>query len=100
MPGFDRTGPRGQGPMTGWGIGPCGGGRAYGFGRGGGRGRGGRGRGLGPGPVWGAGQTYAGDEVTVLREQSEQLKERLEEIEERLAALSGNDQASAKKENL
>ena len=23
MPGFDRTGPRGMGPMTGWGMGYC-----------------------------------------------------------------------------
>ena len=36
MPGFDRTGPLGLGPRTGWGLGPCGGGRAWG--------RGGRGR--------------------------------------------------------
>lgn len=32
MPGFDGTGPRGMGPMTGRGMGPCGGG--YGYGRG------------------------------------------------------------------
>ncbi len=40
MPRFDRTGPQGQGPMTGRGMGPCGGGMAYGrgFGRGMGRG--------------------------------------------------------------
>lgn len=36
MPGFDRTGPRGVGPRTGWGRGPCG--RGMGFGRGFGRG--------------------------------------------------------------
>lgn len=48
MPGFDGTGPRGQGPMTGWGAGYCGsrgfrrlgGVPGYGYGRG----RGGRGR--------------------------------------------------------
>ncbi|MBN2566761.1 DUF5320 domain-containing protein [Candidatus Woesearchaeota archaeon] len=34
MPGFDRTGPDRMGPMTGRGMGPCGGGRARGFGRG------------------------------------------------------------------
>lgn len=34
MPKFDGTGPRGEGPMTGRGFGPCGGG----FGRGNGRG--------------------------------------------------------------
>lgn len=37
MPGLDSTGPRGQGPMTGRGMGFCGGG---GRGRGGGYGRG------------------------------------------------------------
>jgi len=31
MPRFDGTGPRGMGPMTGRGMGPCGGG--YGYGR-------------------------------------------------------------------
>ncbi|MBN2102071.1 MAG: DUF5320 domain-containing protein [Candidatus Aenigmarchaeota archaeon] len=36
MPGFDGTGPRGIGPMTGRGMGPCG--RGMGFGRGAGRG--------------------------------------------------------------
>jgi len=36
MPGFDRTGPRGAGPRSGWGRGPCG--RGMGFGRGFGRG--------------------------------------------------------------
>ena len=40
MPGFDRTGPRGAGPRSGWGRGPCGAGMAFGrgwrcFGRGG-----------------------------------------------------------------
>ncbi|NLI95282.1 MAG: DUF5320 domain-containing protein [Synergistaceae bacterium] len=32
MPGFDRTGPRGAGPRTGWGRGPCGAGMAFGRG--------------------------------------------------------------------
>ena len=32
MPGFDRTGPMGQGPTSGRGFGPCG--RGYGFRRG------------------------------------------------------------------
>lgn len=32
MPGFDRTGPFGTGP-NGWGMGPCGGGGAFGRGR-------------------------------------------------------------------
>jgi len=47
MPGQDRTGPSGQGPLTGRGLGPCGaGGRGIGFRRGFGRGFG-RGRGFG-----------------------------------------------------
>lgn len=33
MPGQDKTGPRGQGPMTGIGLGPCGAGMRRGFGR-------------------------------------------------------------------
>ena len=40
MPGYDGTGPLGQGPMTGRGLGPCGRGLVFrrGFGRGYGRG--------------------------------------------------------------
>jgi hypothetical protein len=64
MPGFDRTGPGGQGPRTGWGRGFCAGGAAReagitppapgaglggGFGRGRGFGGGGRGGGFGRG---------------------------------------------------
>ncbi|MBN1946906.1 MAG: DUF5320 domain-containing protein [Bradymonadales bacterium] len=63
MPGGNRMGPLGQGPMTGRGAGYCAGynvpgymnpigGRGVGFGRGGGRG-GGRGRGGGGGGGWG-----------------------------------------------
>ena len=68
MPGYDGSGPRGFGPMTGWGRGPCGSGagrfnRAGGLGFGGGRGGWGRGfrRGGGAGPGWGRGygQGYA-----------------------------------------
>ena len=33
MPGFDKTGPNNQGPMTGRGMGPCGAGMRRGFGR-------------------------------------------------------------------
>lgn len=40
MPNMDKTGPQGQGPMTGRGFGPCGGGMRRGFGQGFGRGRG------------------------------------------------------------
>ncbi len=40
MPRGDGTGPNGTGPMTGWGMGPCGGSTGRGFQ--------GRGRGMGP----------------------------------------------------
>lgn len=45
MPGGDRTGPMGMGPMTGRGMGFCAGNAAPGFTTWGGRGMGGRGRG-------------------------------------------------------
>ena len=49
MPGFDRTGPSGQGPRTGRGLGPCGSGTGFRRGRGMGFARGfGPRRGLGP----------------------------------------------------
>ena len=48
MPGYDGTGPNGQGSLTGRGMGPCGAGAGRGFGRGMGRGRG-FGRGFAPG---------------------------------------------------
>ncbi len=40
MPRLDQTGPMGQGPLTGWGLGRCG--RGFGSGRGAGYGYGGR----------------------------------------------------------
>lgn len=70
MPGYNRTGPRGQGPMTGRGAGYCaseagqppvsqeGQEVVYGMGRGGGGG--GRGRGSGRGMGRGAGRNPAG----------------------------------------
>ncbi|MBN2081631.1 DUF5320 domain-containing protein [bacterium] len=69
MPGFDRTGPRGQGPLTGGGRGPCGGGRyanrgdysGYGLGRGGRPYGGGRGYGYGGGRGMGRGGWVAPD---------------------------------------
>ncbi len=53
MPYFDETGPMGNGPMTGRGLGPCGGGYGRGRGRGRGFGRGfGRAFGFGRGWDW------------------------------------------------
>ena len=54
MPAFNGTGPQGAGPMTGRGLGSCGGGQAYGRGIGRGLGRG-FGRGLGFGRGFGVG---------------------------------------------
>ena len=53
MPCNDRTGPMGDGPKTGRGTGPCGGGKGRGAGQGMGRGAG---RGMGQGMGRGAGR--------------------------------------------
>ncbi|MDY6823405.1 MAG: DUF5320 domain-containing protein [Thermodesulfobacteriota bacterium] len=94
MPGFDRTGPMGEAPMTGGRRGLCapsntgvmpGYGRGLGLGRGfrGGRGPGrgfGRAAGFYP-PVYGAaGQ----DESSLLRSQAESLQQSLDAINRRL----------------
>lgn len=67
MPGFDKTGPEGQGPMTGRGLGRCNPDNKLNeeddirFGRGWGRGRGpGRGRGFGGGFGGGYGRGFGG----------------------------------------
>ena len=100
MPGFNGTGPRGQGPGSGWGRGPCGaglrrgGGRSRGFGPGAGFAGGGFHRGYGswgfgpfsPGPV-AAGSPQ--DEVTALRQEASGLKAELEAVQKRLAELEG-----------
>jgi hypothetical protein len=102
MPGFDGTGPRGQGPGTGWGMGPCGAGRRRGFGRGAqgfrtrwagwGRPRWGwRAFGYGPygaggGPGYGAPQ----DEAQALRDEQAYLQGELEAIQKRLAELESS----------
>ena len=105
MPGFDRRGPAGMGPMTGWGRGRCAqygarrGHEAFGPGFGSG-GRGGRGRGWrhwgGGSPGWGRG-SFRGpfyepsypreDEMSVLKEEAAWLREELNSIEQRLSEL-------------
>ena len=81
MPGGDRTGPMGQGPMTGRGMGPCG--RGLGFGRGA---RGfGRGAGFGRGMGWrSAGFTNLTkeEEKRLLEEEKADIERRLKELEE------------------
>jgi len=108
MPGFDRTGPEGTGPMTGGARGLCnpaganaGSAGAYGRGRGLGYGRGFRGgfgpgrglrRGFGPrgyAPAYAA-QTYpAGgrNELSALKAQAADMKGALDEINHRIAEL-------------
>jgi len=103
MPGFDRTGPLGNGPMSGRGMGNChpmnrgigrGIGRGFGRGFGGGYGRGfGRGRGyggyFGPQPVMG----YAppadmpAQELAALKAEAQMLHAELAQINERIAIL-------------
>ncbi len=93
MPFGDGTGPLGQGPMTGRGLGYCGGygapGRFRGYGRGFGMGRGfGRGMGRGFGFRWfDAPMSYNEktallNRVKFLEEELKYAKDRLKEIEQ------------------
>ena len=120
MPGFDGTGPRGVGPMTGGGRGFCavpgyglmpGYGAGYGWSARGGRGRGlGRGmrRGMGRGmaypyaPFIVAGPPYllhpygtAGfgpeQELDMLKGQADMLKQQMEQISNRINELKKSD---------
>jgi len=108
MPGGDRTGPMGGGPMTGRGAGYCAGndrpgyatpgfgrGMGRGFGRGGGRGRrnGFWATGL-PGWMrfgWGMfGGSAAPSEEDALQNEADALQQHLDAIRQRLDALKGN----------
>ncbi|MBU1000379.1 DUF5320 domain-containing protein [Patescibacteria group bacterium] len=85
MPAFDGTGPRGQGPMTGRGLGSCGGGRGMrmGFGR-----CRGYGRGLGGYFGWGAPQTQTKEEkIQDIKTYRKSLQEEVEDLEKELTAL-------------
>lgn len=97
MPGFNRKGPEGMGPMTGGGRGLCNPANRSFFSRGGSfRSGTGRGRGLGncrwlPGIGRRAGFGYAGavyydknQEESILRNEEAMLKNELEEIKQRL----------------
>jgi hypothetical protein len=109
MPGFDRTGPMGQGPRTGGGFGYCGSGAGAGsFGGlryGGGFGRGrrhwrayGGGFGYGRSPRFWGGGYYPGvyspvsrkEERDYLMDQIAQLKADIEAMEDRLSALDSD----------
>jgi len=104
MPGFDRTGPRGMGPMTGGGRGFCvrpgdvrrpfAGGRTF-FGWGGGRGRRNQyhATGLPRWQRWDVRNVAASaeDEKLALKREADTLRSRLEDLEERLAAMQAED---------
>lgn len=82
MPGFDRTGPNGEGPLTGRGLGPCGRGLA----RGGGVGRG-LGRGLRFRTAMQPQTITEKEEKEILQEELKDLKAEQTEIEKRLKEL-------------
>ena len=86
MPRYNGTGPVGSGPGTGWGLGPCGAGMAYG------RQGAGRGRGLGWRRFWGYYPTAAPtkkEETEILSEEAGVLEEELKATKARLAQLKG-----------
>jgi len=112
MPGYDRTGPWGQGPMTGGGFGFCGGADTPGYGRlrgnrfagrgmNLGRGRGGRGLNLRRRLCWDMGPYDAGSqpgsEAGLLRRDAQHLEASLEQIKKRLSELE-NQEVEKKKE--
>ena len=94
MPFGDGTGPLGQGPMTGRGLGYCGGyaapARVYGFGRGMGRGFG-KGFGRGYGFGW-AGYNVPYDEKTALENRMRFLEEELKYIRDRLKEIGEEEE--------
>lgn len=94
MPGYDKSGPMGQGPMSGRAMGRCGGAEEDNFasGRGYGMARGGRGRRCGRGGRggrggWGYGPNYSPEVANNqdLRAEADFLRGRLNAIEQRLS---------------
>ena len=109
MPGGDRTGPRGQGPMTGRGLGYCngynmpgysrGGGLGYGwggrFGRGRGYWRGGRFRGvyydnypIQPSPYVPIVPISPVDNLTMLKQEKQYLESEMEQVKSAIGDIS------------
>ena len=107
MPGFDRTGPVGQGSRTGWGRGPCGsrqgrgtsflGGFFGGVGRGGAPWGGGRGRCFGSGKGWWGRGAFFGSAPTPEQE-AEALKAELSAARSELAAMEARLEELKKEE--
>jgi len=98
MPGGDRTGPMGSGPMTGRGAGFCAGNgmpgytrQGFGRGMGGGRGRGwGRGMGARFGAWWQnapVSQPNPIDERQMLQQETSYLKDQIKQVQTRLNQL-------------
>jgi len=87
MPGFDKTGPQGEGSMTGQGLGPCGGGRGFrtGFGR-----CRGYGRGLGRYFGWNAPQTKE-EKIEDIQAYKKSLQEEMEDVEKELVDLQKSE---------
>lgn len=85
MPSFDKTGPQGQGPMTGKGFGPCGRGMRRGFGR-----CQGYGRGLGRYFGWNAPQTKE-EKIEDIQAYKKSLQEEMEDVEKELADLQKSE---------
>ena len=113
MPGRDGTGPRGEGPLTGGGFGPCGGGRSSrdwcgprgrgGRGRGRSVGRGaGRGMGAGRGPGFGAmlnqepprDNDFDKEQLKLLQEQVVALTSSVSQLKSALTKLSAGEETS------
>ena len=99
MPGFDGTGPRGMGPMTGGGRGFCGswgmraGQRWFGRPRGWGYNYPYYGTGqYAPGPISYAPRASREQELDFLKEQARAIKEDLENIEARMAELGRSEE--------
>ncbi|MCK5686740.1 DUF5320 domain-containing protein [bacterium] len=101
MPGRNRTGPQGEGPMTGRGAGLCNGNSGAGNGMGRGRGLGlGRGQGRGRGNGMGFGNGFGNnssnvnngdkEELSLLRDQTELLTQELQNVQKKLAEMNDN----------
>jgi len=84
MPKLDQTGPRGMGPMTGRGAGPCGRG-LMGFSRGWGYGRG-----LGRYFGWNTPQTKE-EKIEDIQAYKKSLQEELEDVEKELVDLQKSE---------
>jgi hypothetical protein len=74
MPNMDKTGPQGLGPMTGRGLGPCGGGMRRGMGR----------RCWGKFPFTTSGSLTKEEETKILEAELQEIESEKKDIEKRL----------------